>query len=179
LVIVRLRRHRGVLSNTLSSTGSGLSARRFLKLFFLSGSILAVYLPVTLYFFYLNLDFQYVPYSWSRVHDPTVWYQIIFLTTDLSPRTQYTGWVGVGMACVLIFLYGFGSGGKEIYKRWLVSCGLGKIFPSLLESRELPMHRRGSSSRSNQASRFDLVSKAIHYYDGVRKGSHAPICSDT
>lgn len=170
MIIIRLRRHHGVLSNTLSSTGSGLSARRFVKLFFLSGCILVVYLPVTLYYFYLNVYFPYIPYSWSRVHDPEVWNQIVFIATNLAPRVQYNGWVGIVMACFLVFLYSFGSEGKEIYKGWLVGCGLGKIFPSLLKPGELPMHRRGSSSRVSRTSRFDAVTMAIHYFDGIKNG---------
>lgn len=178
MVIIRLRKHRGVLSNTLSSTGSGLSARRFLKLFFLSGCILVVYLPVTLYFFYLDVDYPYSAYSWSRVHDPAVWYQVPYLTTDMSPQTQYTGWVGVVMACFLIIVYGLGTESKEIYKSWLVGWGLGRIFPQLLKARELPIHGLDSSLTSNRASRFDIVTRAMQYYDVVRKGSQVPM-SDT
>jgi hypothetical protein len=51
-----------------------------------------------------------------------------------------------------------------------VGCGLGKIFPSLLKPGELPMHRRGSSSRVSRTSRFDAVTMAIHYFDGIKNG---------
>lgn len=169
----RLRKHRGVLSNTLSSSGSGLNTRRFLKLFFLSASILIVYLPVTIYFFYLNVDHPFSSYSWSAVHDPASWKPIPFLTTATEPRDQFDGWVAIVMACLLFLLYGMNSEGMEIYKGWLVKCGFAKIFPRLLQSREMPMNRRGSSSRVSWTNRFDLVSKAMHYYDGSRKGSQA------
>ena len=171
MVIIRLRKHRGVLSSTLSSTGSGLNARRFVKLFFLSGCILVVYLPVILYYLYDDVNFQYTSYSWSRVHDPAVWSQIVYVTTDLSSLPQYNGWLEITMACFLVVLYGFSREGREIYRRGFVSCGVGKIFPSLLERRELPQHTRDISSRASLTSRFDVVTRVIQYYDGATRES--------
>jgi hypothetical protein len=156
-----------MLSSTLSSTGSGLNARRFIKLFFLSSCILVVYFPVILFYFYEDVNFQYHAYSWSRVHDPAVWSQIVYVTTDLSPLPQYNGWLEIVMAGFLVILYGLSNEGREIYKRGLVSCGLGKMFPRLLELREVPTQRRNSLSRGSLASRFDVVTRVIHYYDGA------------
>jgi pheromone a factor receptor len=170
----RLRKHRGALSSTLSSTGSGFNSRRFVKLFFLSASILVVYLPITLYFLYINVDYPYTTYSWSRVHNPATWDPILFVTTATVPRVQYWGWIGIVMAGIVVFLYGMSREAAEIYKGWLIKCGLSKIFPGLLRPREFPTNRRGSSSRGSWIARFDLVTRVMHYCDGVRKGSQAP-----
>jgi pheromone a factor receptor len=170
----RLRKHRGVLSDTLSSTGSGLNARRLLKLFFLSGSILVVYLPVTIYFFYLNVDYPFTPYSWSRVHDPETWNQISFIATDMDPLIQFDGWVGIVMGCFLFILYGMNNEGKEIYRSWLLRCGFGRIFPRLLQSTELPMSSTGRLSRGSLTSRFDVVSRVTRYCDRTKKERLTP-----
>lgn len=170
----RLRKHRGVLSNTLSSTGSGLNARRFVKLFFLSGSILVVYLPVTIYFFYLNVDYPFTTYSWSRVHDPESWSQIPFITTDIEPLLQFDGWVGIVMAGFLFMLYGMNNEGKELYRSWLLRCGFGRIFPKLYPSTELPMTNSDRLSRGSLTSRLDVVSRVARYCDRARKESQTP-----
>ena len=67
-VVFRLRKYRGQLSTTLSSTGSGLDASKFMKLFLMSCSIFVLYLPNTCYFFYLNIPVRLAPYSWSTTH---------------------------------------------------------------------------------------------------------------
>jgi len=48
---------------------------------------------------------------------------------------------------------------------------LAKIWPKLLEPRVI--QRRGSASRTSWVSHIDLVTKAIHYFDDVRKHSLA------
>lgn len=123
------------------------------------------------------MNIKYTSYSWSRVHDPAVWNQIVYVTTDLSPLPQYNGWLEIAMACFLVVLYGLSNEGKELYKRGLVSCGFANIFPGLLELRELPMNRGDGSSRASSTSRFDIVTRVIHYYDGT-KGSNQATTSD-
>ncbi|PSS22506.1 hypothetical protein M430DRAFT_74854, partial [Amorphotheca resinae ATCC 22711] len=131
LVIYRLYKHRGMLSKTLSSTGSGLSAQRFLKLFFMASSFLLIYLPVTLYFFYLNLPIPFTPYSWSRLHAPESWDPIVFYTTATFPRTQYNGWVGVAMGFLCFIFYGMNNEAIDIYKSWSIKLGFATLFPRL------------------------------------------------
>jgi pheromone a factor receptor len=162
-----------MLSKTLSSTGSGLSAQRFLKLFFMASSFLLIYLPVTLYFFYLNLPIPFTPYSWSRLHAPESWDPIVFYTTATFPRTQYNGWVGVAMGFLCFIFYGMNNEAIDIYKSWSIKLGFATLFPRLLQPREI--ERRGSSSsgtaKASWTHHFDLVSKTLHYLDGSRKSS--------
>jgi len=168
-VIRRLRKHHGQLSNTLSSSGSGYNARRFMKLFIMALCLCFVYLPVNMYWFYNNLPVPPEPYSWSEVHNPTTWSTILFVTTDLSPDPQYYNWPAIGMGYFVILFYGLNNEAIDIYKGWLIKCGLGKIFPSLLKPREVS--RRGSTSRFSWSSNFDVVGKAVHFFDGHRKSS--------
>ncbi|KAH8815630.1 pheromone A receptor-domain-containing protein [Xylogone sp. PMI_703] len=171
LVIYRLRKHRHHFSNTLSSTGSGLTATRFLKLFMLSVSLLIIYLPVTLYFLYNNIKNSYplIPYSFSRVHNPVTWDPIIFLRLDDIPGLQWDGWIPISMGFLIVFFYGIGDEAIDLYRDILVKAGLGDVWPSLKQPRQ---PRR--NSRSKWTRHFNLVNRAMKYFDkGDRQGSVA------
>lgn len=163
-------KHRRDLSNTISSSGSGMTTAKFVKLGLLAGSLLLIYLPVTLYYLYLDIPPTFLPYSWSRIHDPEIWHAIILVHTSDYPTLQYDGWVGITVGFLICCFFGMNKKAVEMYRRWLVKCGCGKIWPSLLE---LNQARRGCNSRSSWTSHFDLVSKAVHYFEGSRKGSLA------
>lgn len=170
LVIVRLRRHRGTLSSTLSSTGSSFTARKFMKLFIITLSLLILYLPVTLAFFYFNLPLPLIPYSWSRVHDPKVWPVVFFLTDADFPRTPYYGWPSIGMSIASFLFFGLNSEAIDIYRKFAVKTGLAYLWPSLRESR---LDRRRNSSSGSWRSHFDVIGKALAYFDSARKMSGA------
>ncbi|RFU24072.1 hypothetical protein B7463_g12266, partial [Scytalidium lignicola] len=168
LVVIRLRKHRHQFSNTLSSTGSGLSATRFLKLFMLSLSLLIIYLPVMFYFLYVNMkgSSPWIPYSFSRIHDPATWEPIIFLSLEDAPDLQWDGWLPISMGFLIVFFYGIGDEAIEIYRDFLVKLGFGKIWPSLKQPRQ---RRRGPTS--GWTHRFNLVHRAMKYFDKSRQGS--------
>lgn len=172
VVSLRLRKHRGRLSSTLSSNGSGFNARKFMKLFFMSIFIIILYTPVTLAFLYFNLPLPLIPYSWSRVHNPETWDPILYFTTAQFNRLQYYGWTPVVTGGFIFAYYGMNNEAIDMYRKFVGKwMGLGKIWPSLLQPREV--QRRNNSSRASWAARLDLVGKAIHYFDGVRKNSQA------
>jgi len=74
--------------------------------------------------------------------------------------------------------FGFNDDAVDTYRDALVKCGAGRIWPGLKLGRE---ERRASESlvntlgwRSSFKSQFDLVGKAMKYFDaGSRKDSHA------
>jgi hypothetical protein len=138
----------------------------------MASSFLVVYFPVNAYIFYLNLPSPFIPYSWSRVHAPELWDPIIYYTTASQPTLQYFNWCGIAMAFLAFFFYGMSNDAIDLYKGWAVKLGFTKCFPSLARPREVEV-RRGSASRGSWSSHFDLVSKAIHYFDTARKGSQA------
>ncbi|TAQ90611.1 hypothetical protein B7494_g1076 [Chlorociboria aeruginascens] len=174
LVMYRLRKHRDALAGTLSSTGSGLSPRRFLKLFMLSLLLLLIFLPVTLYYLYLNLPPYWPAYNFSAIHDPNFWPLIIFSKIADLPALQYDGWLPIVLAFLIFFFFGLNREAVQMYKTWLVKLGFGNCFPSLLVIEEEGIHRHNATnSRGSWTSNFDLVSKAMHYFNGSRKNSLA------
>ncbi|KAG0652332.1 Pheromone a factor receptor [Hyphodiscus hymeniophilus] len=131
LTMLRLRRHHGRLSSTLSRTSSGLDAGKFLKLFTMTVVLLIIYLPVLGYFFYTNVRGGFGPYSYSRIHNPMIWNQIIYFHTADYPETQYWAWFPITFAYILFFWYGLTYEAIECYRRTLAFCGFAKIWPSL------------------------------------------------
>ena len=145
-----------------------MTTAKFVKLGLLSGCLLLIYLPITFYYLYLDIPPTWLPYSYSRIHDPQVWSVILLLHTGDYPGLQYDGWVAITLGFLICCFFGLNKKARDMYRGFLVKCGCGKIWPSL---REPSQHRRGSTSRSSWTSHFDLVSKAVHYFDGSRKAS--------
>lgn len=172
LTIFRLRKHRGRLSSTLSRTGSGLDARKFLKLFAMTSVVLIIYLPVICYFFYTNIPNPFVAYSWNRIHNPVVWNYVIYFHTADYPDVQYWPWVPIGLAFILFFWYGLTYEAIECYRRFLVICGLGKFWPTLREPYQRKRNTRASmSTRQSWVAKFDMLEKAAKYLDGDKQKS--------
>ncbi|KAH8590009.1 pheromone A receptor-domain-containing protein [Bisporella sp. PMI_857] len=172
LVLIRLRRHRGNLSSTLSSSGSRFTARRFMKLYFICILFFVIQLPPILAFFYFNLK-NFLPlqqYSWSQAHDPKVWPLIIYFTAKDYPLLQYYGWPATFLGLAIFIFYGMNKEAIERYRAFVVFIGLGKFWPSLKQPME--SRRRGSTSRTSWISKIDLVGKAVRYCDSSRKHSH-------
>ncbi|KAK6585684.1 hypothetical protein PZA11_002411 [Diplocarpon coronariae] len=178
LMLVRLRRHRQTISEALTSTGSGLPPRKFVKLVLISMSLIVIYLPVQAVFIWYATPTTLVPYSWARIHNPATWDPILFIHTEDQSSLQWNGWAGIAMALMMFLYFGFNDDAVDTYRKWLVYCGAGRIWPSLTMSREQRRGRAGGSaaggSRGSFTSHFDLVSKAMKYMDGnLRKNSHA------
>ncbi|ESZ90787.1 hypothetical protein SBOR_8835 [Sclerotinia borealis F-4128] len=173
LVICRLRRHRTNFTSTLSSSNSGLSPRRFLKLFSMSVVLLVIYFPVVIYYFYLNVSWPLQAYSWSRIHDPLFWHLIVFWRIADGPSgMQYDAWNWVAFALMIFLFWGCNSEGGEIYRRGLVKLGLARWWPrlrmTLQERRVEKMEREGRTGMSTMGSwtgKFDLISKTMHYFE--------------
>lgn len=177
-MLIRLHKHRRTISAALTTTGSGLAPRKFIKLVIISLSLIIIYLPVQTVFVWYAIPKTFVPYSWSRVHNPVTWNPILFIHTENLPSVQWNGWAGIAMATMMFLFFGFNDDAVDSYRKWLVMLGAGRVWPSLKLSREA---RRGSAggsatlgSRGSFISHFDLVGKAMKYFDeSVRKNSHA------
>ncbi|KAG9245083.1 pheromone A receptor-domain-containing protein [Calycina marina] len=176
LVIIRLQRHRGNLSTTLSSSGSSFTARRFMKLFVLCLLFFTLQLPATAMFFFFNLN-NSLPmhsYSWSQVHDPKLWPYIMYFTSEQVPTQQYYGWPVVIMGLTSFAFYGCNVEATERYRLLLVKCGVGRIWPAVLAPRERRRRRgSGNESRASWTSHLDVIGKTVKYFDNKRKHSHA------
>ena len=132
----------------------------------MSFTLLVLYTPVSIYFFYVNLNIEWLPYSWSAVHDPSRW-DVIYLP-ELGVRT-FDAWVSIAMALFVFAYFGMGGDAVETYRKWMVKIGLGSCFPSLKQRRK----RQVSAGERSWTSQFSLVSRAKHYFDASRKTSNA------
>ncbi|CZT50465.1 uncharacterized protein RSE6_11453 [Rhynchosporium secalis] len=178
LMLIRLFRYRATISAALSSAGSGLAPRKFIKLAFISLLLITFYLPLSTLFVYFAIPKTLVPYSWSRIHNPETWSPILFIHTENQPSLQYYGWAGVTVSGLMFAFFGFNDDAVDTYRGFLVKCGAGKVWPDLKLSREERRARDLSDetlgSRGSFASHLDLVGKAMKYFDaGSRKESSA------
>ncbi|KAL5326467.1 hypothetical protein ACEPPN_004152 [Leptodophora sp. 'Broadleaf-Isolate-01'] len=178
-MLIRLYRHRRSISAALTTTGSGLAPRKFIKLVLISLLLIIIYLPVQTVFVFYAIPHTLVPYSWSRIHNPATWSPILFIHTGTQPSLQWTGWAGVAMSAMMFAFFGFNDDAVDTYRGILVRCGAGRVWPRLKMSRE---QRRASEtmvnntmdSRGSFKSQFDIVGKAMKYFDaGAKKDSHA------
>ncbi|KAI9746626.1 MAG: a-factor receptor [Claussenomyces sp. TS43310] len=170
VVITRLYRHRSQFSAILASSGSFTSSR-FLRLFIMSSSLLLVYTPVNIYFFYVNVNITWISYDWAAIHDPTLWNIIVFLPV-MGART-FDRWVPIAMSIFVFAAFGMGGDALQTYKRWLRAVGLGRVFPSLNQPRR--GHALGSSKSTSLVSKMSLIKRARHYLDASAKDSQATI----
>ncbi|KAK0100409.1 a-factor receptor [Cadophora gregata] len=178
IMFYRLYRHRKTISATLTSTGSGLAPRKFIKLVLISVLLIVIYLPIQALFTFYAIPTKFVPYSWSRIHNPVTWSPILFIHTGMQPSLQWAGWAGVVASVFMFAFFGFNDDAVDTYRAALVNCGAGRIWPSLKLSRD---ERRASEtlvnttgSKSSFKSQLDLVGKAMKYFDTEsRTDSHA------
>ncbi len=133
----------------------------------MSITLLLLYTPVSIYFFYVNLNIEWLPYSWSAIHDPSTWSIIIYLP-ELGVRT-FDAWVSIAMAVFVFAYFGMGGDALDTYRKWMVKFGLGRCFPSLNQ----PRRRKVSTSERSWTSQLSLISRAKQYFDGSRKNSNA------
>ncbi|KAJ8065102.1 hypothetical protein OCU04_005815 [Sclerotinia nivalis] len=176
-LIYRLRRHRTNFTSTLSSSSSGLSPRRFFKLFSMSLILLIVYFPVVIWYFYLNVSWPLHAYSWSQVHDPLFWHLIVFWRLEDAPAgMQYDAWNWVSLAFMIVVFWGCNSEGVEVYRRGAVRLGFARCWPRLrmtLHERRIEKMERdsrmGLSATGTVGSwkgKFDLISRTVNYFEG-------------
>jgi pheromone a factor receptor len=132
----------------------------------MSFTLLLFYAPVTVYFFYVNLNIEWLSYNWNIIHDPSVWWLIPYLP-ELGVRT-FDCWVTIAMAIFVFAYFGMGGDAVETYRTWMLKVGLGRLFPSLKESRR----QQVLSGERSFASQFSLISRAKQYFDASRKNSN-------
>lgn len=164
------------LQNSLASSGSGLTTKRFYKLGILALSLLFIYLPVTAYFLYLNIPSPFVAYSFHRNRNPATFDQVLYLNTADAPLLQYDGWVPIVMGYLIFAFFGLNRQIVDSYRKVLITCGFAKFFPSLLDDRS---GRRGSNEGSGSTSllswmrNFDILTKVYSLVDWSKRGCAA------
>ncbi|KAL6713188.1 a-factor receptor [Lecanora helva] len=147
LVIIRMRKYQRDFSDILSSSSSNLTKSRFLRLFILSMTLIAVMLPTQYYVLYRNSAVPLLPYDWSAIHGPD-WNTIQFFPS--GGTVLFDRWIQIAVGFAIFPFFGLGKDAQVMYRRWLLSMGLGKIFPRLHQQPT----RHTSSLTSNQSNSF-------------------------
>jgi pheromone a factor receptor len=124
-----------------------------------------IQLPTQLYFFYGNIVFPKIRYSWKLIHEPSAWNQIGLIPG--GGHALIDRWILSASAFLVFIFFGLGRDATEMYRGWLLAIGLGRIFPSLHE----PRYRRhpNLSGSTAQGSLGSHGSRAKLFFPG--KGS--------
>ncbi|OBT43783.1 hypothetical protein VE00_06314 [Pseudogymnoascus sp. WSF 3629] len=168
LVLTRLHRHRYSISTILST--HSLNTSHFLRLLLLSLLLLLIYLPINIYYFYINLSQPLEPFSWAAVHDPAVWAVIPYVPA--KGVFTFDRYVPVAMAGFVFAFFGVGTEARRIYAVIFVAVGLGVCFPRLLRERRPSVDEGG---RGGWLDKLSLVAVGKRYLArfGSREGSQA------
>lgn len=143
-----MHRYRKDFSEVLVSSNSNLTKNRFMRLFFLSVSLLLVLLPFQFYTLYRNASFPMLPYTWDLVHGDT-WQNIHLVPT--GGVVTFDRWIQIAFGFTVFALFGLGHDATAMYRTWLLQIGFGKIFPSLIQPKRA-MRNPSSMTRSHTES---------------------------
>ena len=141
LVVYRLHRYRTQFSSILSASNTRKS--RFLRLFLMALILSVVFLPLTLYIFYTNVNVPRIPFSWEKVHDSDAWNAIVMIPSN--GNVSLDRWIRVATGIFVFAFFGMGSEAMEMYRSALRAIGLGRIFPGLEGSRRTATSSTGSN----------------------------------
>ncbi|KAI9862909.1 MAG: a-factor receptor [Trichoglossum hirsutum] len=117
LVVARLYKYRRQFNVILNSSASKYTKSRFLRLFILSLILLVVYLPMTSFIIFENMNHPMVEYSWSAVHGPD-WWTIYMVPTGGVVR--FDRWITIISGLANFIFFGLGKDALEMYRCWLV-----------------------------------------------------------
>ncbi len=113
-----------------------------MRLFMISFVLLLIYLPLQFYTLKVNLSFPHHAYSWTELHGPS-WNQILKVPT--GGQVVFDRWIRVASGYVLFAFFGVGRDAMDMYRKWLVACGLARLLPFLTERRR-PKRSQDTSS---------------------------------
>ena len=142
-----MRRYRKDFSEILGSANSNMTKSRFLRLFILSITLIAVVLPTQCYVLYENSIVALLPYSWDAVHGPD-WQTIGFFPS--YGTVLFDRWIEIAIGFALFPLFGLGNDAQKMYRKGLLKIGLGRIFPRLhYQTSPSPQNSSFRSSHTN------------------------------
>jgi len=139
-----MHKYRKEFSEVLSSSNSNLTKSRFMRLFWLSILLILVVLPVQYYVLVVNVSHPFVKYSWNEVHAD--WGNISSIPTNGA--VIFDVWIQIAVGFAVFFFFGLGQDARNMYSKWLLKIGLGRVFPSLgrRSHPEQPAHSSSTSS---------------------------------
>ena len=153
-----MRKYRRDFSSVLSSQNSNMTKNRFMRLFCMSVTLILVIIPAQTY---VLLDFVKrvaYPYSWSVVHGPD-WNKIVLMPTLGAVTPDH--WIQIVVGFLLFVFFGLGHDAQEMYRKCLLSLGMGRYFPSLRRSSRERRRLKNltGSQTSSQGTRVSLFKK--------------------
>ena len=168
MLIYRLRAYRRTMHLLLTTHNTNKS--RFFRLTILALNSIVILTPLQFYVFYTNLAPEHHPYSWREIHDPATWNQVMFLPSD--GVVLYDRWIRVGAGLLVFAFFGVGHDACLMYKKWLLCCGLGGLFPCLKNQSSTKRSANGvRSSFCGGGTWASVSSKAKDLFSSRRKSS--------
>jgi pheromone a factor receptor len=165
LLLYRLYRYRREFSRLIAARDTTKS--RFIRLLVMSLLLCFATLPYSWYLLYTEVKSITGPFDWSTVHGPK-FNSVIMIPSGGLP--YYDSWGRIAVGYVIFFVFGTGQDAKTLYKKMLVACGLGRIWPSLHNTEDTSTSRsRSSSSRSW----FWLGNKTKSFFTSTRSSTTA------
>lgn len=121
---------------------------RFLRLFFLSMTLIAILVPTQAYILYQNSVVPLIPYSWESIHGRG-WDTVYIMPT--KGVVIFDRWVQIAAGFALFPFFGLGQDAKKLYRKGLLKIGLGRVFPSLHHELS-PRNQQGSLINDREGS---------------------------
>lgn len=139
-----------------------MNTTRFLRLFILSLLLLLTYLPIQIYLFYINVNIAWVPFRWSRVHNPATWNTVIYLPAQ-GPYT-FDRYIRGAMALFVFAFFGMGSEATNLYRATAAKLGFARCFPGLLRERR-PSADSAADEEVGWLGKLSLVRLGKRYFE--------------
>lgn len=95
----------------------------------MSITLITVVLPIQLYLFSTAILLDLLPYDWEAIHGHGWSERIILVPTN--GKLQFDRWIHFLMGYALFLFFGLGKDAVAMYRGWMVSIGLARLFPRL------------------------------------------------
>ncbi|KAL9046750.1 MAG: hypothetical protein Q9214_000497, partial [Letrouitia sp. 1 TL-2023] len=92
------------------------------------------------------------PYDWQEIHGQA-WNDVILV--PLYGAINFDRWIQITFGYVIFFFFGLGSDAMKMYRKWLLKCGLGRLYPRLNNQSSEPQSPSKSGS-DHSGSTFDF-----------------------
>lgn len=158
-MIYRLHKYRNRFTSILSSSTYA-NKSRFMRLFLLAVILLIVFLPASVYTFFLNISDEFLPYSWADIHGEG-WLSIEKIPT--GNVIKFDRWPPVGVGFLVFLLFGLGKDAVALYRDWINTIGIGRFLPDRLMARE-NLHARAFSIPGSTQDSTGSKGKAVDLY---------------
>lgn len=112
----------------------------------MSITLITVVLPIQLYLFSTALNTDLISYDWEAVHADG-WSERIILVPTYG-KLRFDRWIHFLMGFALFLFFGLGKDAVAMYRAWMLSIGLARLFPSLSGASSTTVNSFGSRARA-------------------------------